>query len=100
MQICVNYGAEADYDAFIATMRDQELYGKHNVVFDPVGGQYAEAAFRAMAPEGRYVVFGFASGGTNPADSFPVSAATLGLICGCCATLTGRPAVAANRTSR
>ena len=33
-----------------------------DVVFDPVGGQYAEPALRAMAWEGRYLVLGFASG--------------------------------------
>ena len=52
---CVNYGATPDYEAFIATLRAAGLYGKHTVVFDPVGGAYAEAAFRAMAPEGRHV---------------------------------------------
>ncbi|WP_291423181.1 NADPH:quinone oxidoreductase family protein [Deinococcus sp.] len=33
-----------------------------NVIFDPVGGQYAEAAFRSIAWEGRYLVIGFAGG--------------------------------------
>lgn len=33
-----------------------------DVVFDPVGGAYAEPALRAMAWEGRYLVLGFASG--------------------------------------
>ncbi len=33
-----------------------------DVVFDPVGGRYAEPALRAMAWEGRYLVLGFASG--------------------------------------
>ena len=55
----------------IASMRAAELYGKATVVFDTVGGRYGEAAFRAMAPGGRYVVFGFAAGGTDPASAFP-----------------------------
>lgn len=33
-----------------------------DVVFDPVGGDYSEAALRAIAWEGRYLVIGFPSG--------------------------------------
>ena len=33
-----------------------------DVVYDPVGGIYAEAAFRAIAWRGRYLVVGFANG--------------------------------------
>ncbi|MBB6414341.1 NADPH:quinone oxidoreductase family protein [Mesorhizobium sangaii] len=33
-----------------------------NLVLDPVGGDYAEAAMRSMAWEGRYLVVGFAAG--------------------------------------
>ena len=33
-----------------------------NVVYDPVGGPYADAALRAIAWEGRYLVVGFAAG--------------------------------------
>jgi NADPH2:quinone reductase len=33
-----------------------------DVVFDPVGGRFAEPTLRAMAWEGRYLVLGFASG--------------------------------------
>ena len=32
------------------------------VIFDPVGGQYAEPAFRSIAWGGRYLVIGFANG--------------------------------------
>ena len=67
----LDYGEEADYDSFIATLKEAELYGKINLVFDPVGGGYGEAAFRAMARAGRYVLFGFASGGTDPKSAFP-----------------------------
>jgi len=31
-------------------------------VFDPVGGDYTEAALRAMAPDGRLLVVGFPAG--------------------------------------
>lgn len=33
-----------------------------DVIFDAVGGPYAEQAFRGIAPMGRYLVIGFASG--------------------------------------
>jgi NADPH:quinone reductase len=33
-----------------------------DVVYDPVGGRYSEAALRAMAWEGRFLVVGFAAG--------------------------------------
>ena len=33
-----------------------------DVLYDPVGGDYAEPSLRAMAWEGRYLVLGFASG--------------------------------------
>ena len=37
-----------------------------DVIYDPVGGQVFEAALRAIAPEGRIVVVGFASGEVPP----------------------------------
>lgn len=40
--------------------------GPYDVIFDPVGGDLSEIAFRAIAPEGRHLVIGFASG-TIPA---------------------------------
>ena len=41
----------------------QETGGKGvDVIYDPVGGDLAEAAFRAIAWEGRYLVIGFAAG--------------------------------------
>ncbi|MEM6734598.1 MAG: NADPH:quinone oxidoreductase family protein [Bacteroidota bacterium] len=33
-----------------------------NVIFDPIGGDFSEQAFRGIAPKGRYLVIGFASG--------------------------------------
>jgi NADPH2:quinone reductase len=33
-----------------------------DVIYDPVGGRYAEPALRALASEGRYLVVGFAAG--------------------------------------
>jgi len=33
-----------------------------DIIFDPVGGNYAEAALRSIAWEGRFLVIGFAAG--------------------------------------
>jgi NADPH2:quinone reductase len=47
-------------------LRDElkRLGGEHgiDVIFDPVGGPYSEAALRAIAWEGRHLVVGFAAG--------------------------------------
>ena len=41
-----------------------------NIVYDPVGGDYAEPALRSLGPDGRYLVVGFASGDI---PKFPVN---------------------------
>lgn len=44
-------------------LKDQlKAFGGVDVIFDPVGGQLSETAFRAINPEGRHLVVGFASG--------------------------------------
>ncbi|MEU3168712.1 NADPH:quinone oxidoreductase family protein [Streptosporangium sp. NPDC006930] len=55
-----SYGGDGD-----AKVAIKELTGGAgaDVVFDPVGGAVAEAAVRAVAWGGRYLVVGFASGG-------------------------------------
>jgi NADPH:quinone reductase len=53
----VNYAAENLRDA----LRRVAPNGV-DVVYDPVGGQYAEPALRALAWEGRFLVIGFAAG--------------------------------------
>ncbi|MGE0331002.1 MAG: NADPH:quinone oxidoreductase family protein [Ramlibacter sp.] len=45
-----------------------------DVIYDPVGGDFAEAAFRCIAWRGRYLVVGFASG---PIPSLPLNLALL-----------------------
>ena len=45
-----------------------------NVVYDPVGGDYAEPALRSLGPDGRFLVVGFASG---EIPRFPVNLALL-----------------------
>lgn len=54
----INYSSE-DLKA-----RTKELTGGQgvDVIYDPVGGELAEAAFRAIGWEGRHLVIGFASG--------------------------------------
>jgi NADPH:quinone reductase len=54
----VNYASEDLRGAL------KRLGGEHgiDVVYDPVGGAYAEPAVRALAWEGRYLVVGFAAG--------------------------------------
>jgi NADPH:quinone reductase len=57
----------------------RSLTGKRgvDVIYDPVGGDYAEPALRAMAWNGRYLVVGFAAG------TIPVFKANLPLLKGC-----------------
>lgn len=45
-----------------------------DVIYDPVGGAFAEPAFRSIAWRGRYLVVGFASG---PIPSLPLNLALL-----------------------
>ncbi len=39
-----------------------KAFGGIDIVYDPVGGDYAEPALRALRPEGRHLVIGFAAG--------------------------------------
>ncbi len=45
-----------------------------DVVYDPVGGEFSEQAFRAIAWDGRFLVIGFASG---PIPAMPLNLALL-----------------------
>lgn len=45
-----------------------------DVIYDPVGGDFSEAAFRSIAWEGRFLVIGFASG---PIPKIPLNLALL-----------------------
>ena len=60
------YGADAliNYGSSDLRERVRELTGNKgvDVVYDPVGGAYAEPAVRSLAFGGRYLVIGFASG--------------------------------------
>lgn len=63
---CVEAGADAtiDYTSEDLKKRTKELTDGNgaDVIYDPVGGPFAEPALRAIAWEGRYLVVGFAAG--------------------------------------
>ena len=60
------HGADDGVNYASGDLRDglKRLGGDHgiDVVYDPVGGRYAEAALRSLAWEGRFLVVGFAAG--------------------------------------
>ncbi len=66
LAICREYGATdtINYTKEDLKQRVKELTGGKgvNVVYDPVGGDYSEAALRSIAWEGRFLVIGFAAG--------------------------------------
>lgn len=63
---CRQHGADEGIDYAAENLKDglrRVTGGKGvDVIYDPVGGAYAEAALRAIAWEGRYLVIGFAAG--------------------------------------
>ena len=69
----INYSKENLKDAIKALTGGKGV----DVVYDPVGGDYAEPAIRGMAWNGRYLVIGFASG------PIPRIALNLTLLKGC-----------------
>lgn len=72
--LCKSIGADATINYSQGNLRDAikaATDGKGpDVVYDPVGGEYAEPAFRSIAWRGRYLVVGFASG---PIPSLPLN---------------------------
>jgi NADPH2:quinone reductase len=68
--IAINYSRENLRDAIKAATDGKGP----NVIYDPVGGDYAEPAFRSIAWRGRYLVIGFAAG---PIPSLPLNLALL-----------------------
>jgi len=66
LALCRRYGADAliNYKSSDLRERVRELTDGRgvDVVYDPVGGAYAEPAVRSLAFNGRYLVIGFASG--------------------------------------
>jgi NADPH2:quinone reductase len=66
LAFCKKLGADdtIDYEKADLRQRILDLTGGKgaDVVYDPVGGAYTEAAFRATAWQGRLLVIGFTSG--------------------------------------
>ena len=66
LQTCREHGADEviNYSREDLKERVKELTGGKgvDVIYDPVGGDYAEPALRTMAWDGRYLVIGFAAG--------------------------------------
>jgi NADPH:quinone reductase len=66
LTLCRRYGADETINYAEVDLRDaiRTLTGNRgvDVVIDPVGGQWSEAAFRGTAWRGRHVVLGFAAG--------------------------------------
>ena len=77
-RLCEEAGADATLDYSVHTptgsLRDEikALTGGKgpDVVYDPVGGEFAEPAFRSIAWRGRYLVIGFAAG---PIPNLPLN---------------------------
>ena len=91
VDICIENGADEGFVYPSGNLdRDQqkELSNKikeltgglgPNVIYDPVGGTYAEPCLRSIAWDGRYLVIGFAAG----ADQIPRMPLNLTLLKGC-----------------
>jgi NADPH2:quinone reductase len=78
LEICKQLGADevinySDID-LKATLKEVSGGKGFDVIYDPVGGDYAEPAIRNLAWKGRYLVIGFASG---PIPSIPLNLALL-----------------------
>lgn len=60
----------------------QKEFGKKgvDVIYDPIGGEFAQPAARALAYGGRYVSLGFASGGSDAVGAIPRLPANLFLL--------------------
>ena len=66
LRVCREHGADATINYSSEDLRERIkalTAGKGpDVVYDPVGGQFTEPAFRSIAWRGRYLVVGFANG--------------------------------------
>jgi NADPH2:quinone reductase len=77
-ELCKSIGADATVNYNTENLREAIKAltdGKGpDVIYDPVGGEYAEPAFRSIAWRGRYLVVGFAAG---PIPALPFNLALL-----------------------
>lgn len=81
LEFAKQHGAEIGFNYATGDLKEglKSLTGGKGVdiIFDPVGGKYAEAALRAIAWEGRFMVIGFAAG------DIPKMPLNLALLKGC-----------------
>ncbi len=77
-ELCTSIGADATINYSTENLRETVkalTEGKGpDVIYDPVGGDFTEPAFRSLAWRGRYLVVGFASG---PIPALPLNLALL-----------------------
>lgn len=66
----INYGEQQLPNAFRDAIKAATDGKGPDVIYDPVGGDFAEPAFRSIAWRGRYLVVGFAAG---PIPSLPLN---------------------------
>jgi NADPH2:quinone reductase len=73
-ELCKSIGADVTINYSKENLRDAikaACGGKGpDVIYDPVGGDFAEPAFRSIARRGRYLVIGFAAG---PIPALPLN---------------------------
>lgn len=66
LAVCAEHGADATINYTTEDLREAIKAATNgngpDVIYDPVGGIYAEAAFRSIGWRGRYLVVGFANG--------------------------------------
>jgi len=78
LEICRKLGADdlINYSEgdFKSILKERSGGKGYDVIYDPVGGDYAEPAIRNLAWKGRYLVIGFASG---PIPKIPLNLALL-----------------------
>ena len=84
LAVCKDHGADEliNYNDQDLKVRIKELTGGKgaDVIYDPVGGDYSEAALRSIAWRGRFLVVGFANG------EIPKIPLNLALLKGCAIT--------------
>lgn len=74
-QHCVAMGADRVFDSSTDDWRKQvkaEAGRGINVVYDPVGGDYTDAALRLLAPGGRHLIVGFVAGIAKIPSNLPL----------------------------
>lgn len=63
LELCKQYGAVETIDYSREDLKQRlKALGGVDLVYDPVGGPYTEAALRGLRPSGRLLVIGFAAG--------------------------------------